>query len=86
MNTCTHGKDIGRPSHLCMKIWHMIQSNNTKSENLENDFTEILEKTHLLGWNETTKSIRCWVDKEEDESAWSCSGERHQRSSVLVQS
>ena len=29
----------------------MMQSNNTKSENLENDSTEILEKTHLLGWN-----------------------------------
>ena len=26
----------------------MMQSNNTKSENLENHFTEILDKRHLL--------------------------------------
>ena len=56
-------QEIGRPNHLTTKIWQIIQSNNTKSDNLENDFTEILEKTHLLEWNETTKSIRCWVEK-----------------------
>ena len=50
-------REIGRPNKLSTKIWKMMQSNNTKSENLESDFTEILEKTHL-GWNETTKSIR----------------------------
>ena len=37
-----------RPNKLSTKIWQMIQSNNTKSENLECDFTEIVEKTHLL--------------------------------------
>ena len=57
---------IGRPNNL--------GTNNTKSENLESDFTEILEKTHLLGWNETAKSIRVWAEKEEAESSWSWSG------------
>ena len=50
----------------------MIQSNNTKSENLENDFTELLEETHLLGGNETTKSVRCWAEKEEVKVRGAC--------------
>ena len=54
-------QETGRPNHFSTKIWQMIQSSNTKSENLENYFTEILEKTHVLGWNETTKSIRRWL-------------------------
>ena len=58
-----------RPNNLSTKIWQMMHSNNTNSENLESDFMEILEKTHLLGWNETTKSIRVWAEKEEDESS-----------------
>ena len=33
-----------------------VQSNNTKSENLEHEFKDILEKTHFLGWNE----VRNW--------------------------
>ena len=52
----------------------MIQSNNTKSENLEGDITEILEKTLLLGWSESKKSIKCWVGKEEEESSSRWSG------------
>ena len=60
-------QESGRPDHASTKIWQMILCNNTKSENLEGDFTQILEKTHLLGRNETTKSIRCWVEMEEDE-------------------
>ena len=52
-------QESGTPNHLSMMIWRLVQSNNSKSENLESDFTEILEKTHLLGWNETPKSIGC---------------------------
>ena len=33
-NSCTHGNE---------KIWQMMQSNNTKSDNLESDLTDILE-------------------------------------------
>ena len=62
-----------RPNYLSTKIWHMIQSNNP-SEILEGDFTEILEKTFLLGWTENKKSIRCWVEKEEEESSQRWSG------------
>ena len=42
----------------------MMRSKNTKSDNLESDFAEILEKTHLLGWNETAKTIRVWADRK----------------------
>ena len=28
-------QECGRPNHLSSKIWHMMQSNNKKSENLE---------------------------------------------------
>ena len=52
---------IGRPHNLSTKIWQMMQSNDTKSDNLENDVTEVLKKTHQLGWNETAKSIRVWA-------------------------
>ena len=56
-------QEFGRPNHLSTKIWQLIRSNHTKSENLENDFTEILDRTRVLGWNETTESIRVWAGK-----------------------
>ena len=67
-------REIGRPNNSSTKIWQMMQGNSAKSENLESDFTEILEKTRLLGWNENTKSIRVRAEKEEDESSQSWSG------------
>ena len=38
-------REIGRPSNLNTKIWQMMQCNSTKSDNLESDFAENLEKT-----------------------------------------
>ena len=32
------------------------ESNNTKSENLEGNFAEILERAHQLEWNEMAKN------------------------------
>ena len=61
-------REVGTPHNLSTKIWQMMQSNNTKSDNLESDFAGILVKTHKLGWNETAKSIRVWAEKEKDES------------------
>ena len=52
-------REMRRPHNL---------SNNTKSDTLESDFAEILEKTHQHGWNETAKAIRVWVENEEYES------------------
>ena len=41
-------QEKGRPNNLSTKIWQMMQSDNTKSENLEKYFTEILQKTLLF--------------------------------------
>ena len=54
---CAWEREIGRPNNLSTKIWQMMQSNNAKSDNLESDFTEILERTHQLEWHETAKAI-----------------------------
>ena len=51
-------REIGRPNNLGAQIWQMMRSNNTKSENLEKDFPEILERAHQLEWNETAKAIK----------------------------
>ena len=61
-------REIGRPNNFSAGIWQRMQSNNTKSDNLESDFADILEKTHQLGWNETAKEIGVWAEKEDDES------------------
>ena len=37
------------------------------------------QKTHVLGWNETAKSIRVWAEKEEDESSSRWSGSCRRR-------
>ena len=57
-------REIGRQHNLSAKIWQMMQSNNTKSDNLESDFAEILEKTHQLAWKETAKAIQDWAEKK----------------------
>ena len=58
-NTCSHGtENLEGPQNLTAKIWQMMQSNNTMSQNLETDFAEILERTHQLEWNGTAKAIR----------------------------
>ena len=31
------------------KIWQIMQSNNTRSENLDKDFEEMLERSHRIG-------------------------------------
>ena len=67
-------RENGIPHDFCTKNWQMMQSNNTKSDKLESDFTEILERMHQLVWKETAKTIRVWAEKEEDESPLSWSG------------
>ena len=56
-------REVGTPYNLSAKIWQMMRSNNTKSDNLESDFPEILERTQQLGWNETAKAIRVRADE-----------------------
>ena len=42
---CSWDREVGRPNNLIAHIQQMMQSNDTKSENLGKDFTEILERT-----------------------------------------
>ena len=51
-------REVGGPNNLSAKIWQMMQSNSTKSLNLES----------LLGWNDPTISTKVWAEKEDDES------------------
>ena len=44
------------------KIWQMVQSSNTKGENLENDFNEISLKM-------VKKKTRFWQEEEREESS-----------------
>ena len=67
-------REIGRSNNLSTRIWQIMQSNNTKSDNLEIDFAEILEKTHQLEWGETAKSIRVRAEKQEDDSPYGLVG------------
>ena len=52
---------------LYAKIWQMVQSSNTKAENLEHDFTETVAKFQELGWRDGQIQSRCWSEKEEEE-------------------
>ena len=61
----TWDRGSGRTPNISGKSWQMLQSNDTKSENLE-----YLEKTHLREWNETRKAIRIWAEKGDDDSPW----------------
>ena len=41
----------------------MVQSSNTKLENLEHDFDEIVAKVQELGWKDGKRLSCCWVEK-----------------------
>ena len=56
-----------RSGTLIAKIWQMVQSSNTKAENLEHDFTEIVAKFPELGWRDGQIQSICWFEKEEEE-------------------
>ena len=58
----------GRAQNISDKLWQMMQSNDTMSENLDKDFAEILEKVHQIGWNESAKVSRVWAEKNDDDS------------------
>ena len=54
-----------RSGSLYAKIWQLTKSGNTKAENLEHDFNEIVAKILELGWNDGKRVTRCWVEIEE---------------------
>ena len=48
-------KETGRPHYIMDKIWQMVQSNDTKTMNLNKDFEELLNNAQPTGWK--------WVDQ-----------------------
>ena len=55
-----------RSGTLNAKNWQMVQSSDTKAENLEQDFPEIVAQVQELGWRDGKSLSRCWVEKEEE--------------------
>ena len=45
----------------------MMQSNDTKTMNLDKDFEEMLNEAKQRGWNGSTKTTRFWAEGEEDD-------------------
>ena len=60
MYSCDRGS--GRPQNISDILWEMMQSNDTKSENLDEDFDEILEKARIkVEWK--CESLHFWAEK-----------------------
>ena len=57
-------QEFGRPHYIMDKVWQMMQSNDTKTMNLDKDFEELMGKAQQTGWNGST--TRFWTEKEED--------------------
>ena len=49
------------------KMWQMMQSKDSKKLNQDRDFEEIMDKVKQVGWNESTKTKRFWIEEEEEE-------------------
>ena len=47
-----------RSGTLNAKNWKMVQRSTAKSENLENDFTETVEKVQELGWKDGKRFVQ----------------------------
>ena len=68
-NTQSRGnRKEGDQTLQTQKIWQMEQSSNTKVENLEHDFNEIVASVQELGWRDGKRHTRSWVEKEEESS------------------
>ena len=52
--------------HVMENMWQMMQSNDTKTMNLDKDFEDILNKAKQTGWNGSTQSTRLWAEEEHD--------------------
>ena len=51
------------PPHCIMdKMWQMMQSKDQ-----DRDFEDIMDKVKQVGWNESTKTKRFWIEEEDEE-------------------
>ena len=61
------GQELGRPHHIMVKMWQMMQSNDTKTKNLDMDFEEMVINAKQKGWDVLTKTTRFWAEEEEQD-------------------
>ena len=59
-------QELERPHYVMNDMWRMMQSNDTKTMNLDKDFEELLKKAKQTGWNGSTKTTRFWAEEIED--------------------
>ena len=62
INECMHSWDqeLGRPHNIMDKVWQMMQSNDTKTMNLNE---ELMSKAQQTGWKGSTKNNKVLVRK-----------------------
>ena len=51
---------------LATKIWQMTQSSDTKTQNLEVDFEELMSKAKELGWQTASESSKFWEERQDE--------------------
>ena len=49
-------QELGRPHNIMDKVCQMMQSNDTKTMKLNEDFEELLSKAQQTGWNGSVKN------------------------------
>ena len=59
-------KNLERPHYIMDKMWQMMQSNDTKTMNVNKDLEELLNKAQQTGWNGSTKTKGFWTEEEDD--------------------
>ena len=61
-------QEAKKPKNISDKIWRMMQSNDTKLENLDKDFADIWEKAQQIGRCESLKTFKIWAERNHDDS------------------
>ena len=60
-------REIRRLQLIMTKLWHMMQSKDTKNLNLDRDFEDIKGKVKQVGWIESTRTTGFWRQEEDAE-------------------
>ena len=61
-----HISEKRRSGCMNAKIWQMVQSSSSWTENFENDFDELATTFREMGWGDDEMKSRFWCDKEEE--------------------
>ena len=61
-------REFERPRYIMDKMWQLMQSNDTRTMNLNEDFEELLNRAQQTGWDGRTKTRRFWTVQEEEDN------------------